>query len=1172
MNIFSWLFLGCMLSAHANTFSQTISFGSEKLSLEDIILHIQEQSDYRVLINKSHLKDRRQIEVLPTMELEEFLTTLTQKTELNYRMEGTNIFLFIPANQDNQQQRSTLVTPRQQEVIREVVGRVVDSMYRPIPEATIQVLRGSEVVAQTTSNKQGLFILREVESGLRLSISHLTYEPFSVLRVAADLGSIVLLQRTSKLEEIDITFNTGYQTISKERATGSYHTISGSQLERPSSNIAQRLIGTTAGMQATLDANGNPRFEIRGQSTLNTRDLLGPDVINSNGNPLIVVDGFPIQGDFNTINPNDVESVTVLKDASAASIWGARSANGVIVVTTKNARRNSPLKVEASAFARISNKLDLDYVRPFASSEETVDYEIKAYNWAATSNPGAVNNIATNFSPVLAAWNEAQRGFITSTELEALLTKYRFQDNRAQIKDELLSNPVTQQYNLNFSGGSASMSNNLSLLFERNQSNFRGTGDDRYRFNYRTNADIFNWLQVNVTATANYDKGNNNGVTLGDIQGMAPYELLRNPDGSLADVPRYYTAALMRYVPVDLFPYPDFTYNPIQEIANRKNTSEQLNVRFQGGLRFKLIKGLTVDSRIQYELLNLLNQNYNNENTYAVRNAVNRAASWDRSANVVRTNLPKGGTFAQNRRQIETYNFRNTINFDQRFGDRHELNIFAGSEINSLLNESFNNPTTYGFNEETLSVGTFPNGATGTVGWLGAGQTFAYVNSFTSVSDRYFSLFSNAAYTFDSKYTVSGSVRTDASNLITDDPSYRYAPFWSVGLSWQLGREGFISDQSWIDRLTLRGTFGYNGNVDRSTSFRPLIALGASSDPYTNDFIASVGSFGNPTLRWEKTGTLNLGIDYSLFSGKLYGKVDVYNREGKDLIAQISIPSVNGTVMQALNNAAMYNRGVELEFGTTQTIADKVVWRGNLNFAYNKNRVTKLFVANYPSVFLSFGGSLSYVAGENASSLWRYRYAGVQDNQPGYFGDDDTFYNLSAFSQSDARDFMVNAGTLVAPYTLGFTNSFQIHDFEFSFVLTGKFGHKFQRTGFNYPSSGTRPLPNNRLSEVVNGDPSNIVPLPTSPTEPRYFAWGNFINYLDYLVVDASHIRMQEVYLSYRVPSRVGSRFNILPLQVYVQGNNLFTVVANSSGEDPEYRLGTLKPQPMLTFGIRCEF
>ena len=1167
INLTCLLLLISLLQVSASGFAQKISLSKKSISLQHFFKEIKAQSGYDFLYEPQDLKNIRLIDVnLSGIDIKEALNQTFSSLPLTFSIDQNTIVIRKKEVQLFGPVRSFLN-------LINIRGRVLDEKGNPLPGATIKLKNGSKTII---TNAQGEFQMNNIEENALLQVSFIGYKMKELKADPSGEMTIRLEVNPAELEGVTVV-STGYQNLPKERATGAFNVISKEQLDKPSTNIAQRLIGTTAGMQATMDEDGNPRFEIRGQTSLNIRDNQGN--LTQNAYPLVVVDGFAIQGDFSTINPNDIESVTILKDAAAASIWGARSANGVIVIVTKKGKKGIPLRINFSAFTRIASKLDLDYVNPLASSSKTVDYEVKAFgNWSSQTNPGSLNNYDMAWSPVGTALNEHLLGFINSAEKDALLDKYRNLSNKTQIADELLSNPFTQQYNLNLASASEKMSNTLSLLYEKSKSNFKGTDNSKYMFNYRGNADVFKWLEFSFSGMVNYNKANKNGIRLSDIQGISPYEMLKNEDGSLNNISQYYTPVLQRFVPTNLFPYADWGYNPIQEISNRKFSNEQLNTRLQAGLKFKIIKGLSVDTKIQYELSNTTVKEFSNENTFKVRDSVNRAATWDQATNKITMNLPKGGFLNQRRLKTETYNFRNQLNYDRRFGEKHEVNIVGGSEINSIVTQSFGNPTTYGFNDQTLSVGTFPNGPGGTTfpikDWLGTNQIFNYTNRYAHVTERYFSLFGNAAYTYNDKYTLSGSVRTDASNLITDDPSYRYAPFWSVGLGWQLSKENFIKDLSWVNKLNFRATYGYNGNVDRSTSFRPLINMAAIPNPYTGSPTATISSFGNPSLRWEKTGTWNLGIDYSLFQGLLYGKVDVYNKSGKDLIASISIPAVNGTTTQKLNNAEIYNRGIEIELGSMQKIyGDAVVWRGNLNFSYNKNKITKLFVANYAASTLVSGGSAAYVAEQDANSIWRFQYAGIENKQPMVYGLNGAKYDFGAFTPGDGRGYLLNMGTSVAPYTFGFVNSFQVYDFNLSFIITGKFGHKFQRMGFNYPDTGfDRVLPNNKIDEVQNGNPMNIVPLPLNQIEPRYYFWDRFHQNLSYLIEDASHLRMQEVNLSYNFPAAVLSRFKMSRLQVFAQGNDLFTLVANNAGEDPEYPMGTLKPQPRVSLGLKCEF
>ena len=1163
------------LNLSANVYSQQnkVSLDLKEVTLEEFIEAVKQQTGVNFLYNASLFEGADKVSVKAKKEplskvLEE---TLGQKGyAIDYRDEVVVILKQEPQPFVPQANKRT------------VSGTVKDSDGEPVPGVSVLV-KGTQVGVATDVN--GRFELRVDDNPeVVLQFSFVGMKSQEVKIGTHTTLNVVLESDTKALDEVLVT---GYQTISKERATGSFDMVSRAQLDKPASSLASRLVGVTAGVQGTADENGDISFEIRGQTSLNT-----------DARPLVVVDGFPIEGEFSSINPNDVESVTILKDAAAASIWGARSANGVIVVTTKKGAATKGAKIEVSAFAKVQRKIDLDYYNPLASSAETVKYERKGFSTNFFGGPwspidDSYLNAANGYSQAVVALNENRLGYLSDEDLEVTLEKLSNQNNKDQIRKYLLQIPLTHQYNVNISGATERMTNMLSLMYERERDGFKENHEDHLMVNFRNTTKLFKWLDFNFSGMVQYNSVDNSGInatgdyyslTYGSIQELSPYDMLVDENGNRTNLAgTFYQPILDRYVPTENFPYTDWSYNPITEIENRELGYTQMNYRIQGGFTVRFLEGLTYDTKFQYERYNTHYTDIYNENTFAVRQHINTAATWDKETNEITANLPKGGIKDESDETIQSYNFRNQINFDRTFKGRHALNVIIGTEISQRIEETTDYARTYGYNDETLSVGVFPNGENGTIGWMGySNGRFDYTNSYTYTTDRYFSLYANAAYTLDEKYTLSGSVRTDASNLITDDPKYRYAPFWSVGASWQISKEAFMQDIDWIDRLTVRATYGYNGNVDKSTSFRPLISVNSTQNTYTHDFTARIQSFGNPDLRWERTGTWDFGIDYSFLGGKLAGKIDVYSKLGKDLMASMSIPSVNGTSSQSLNAAKMTNRGIELEVGTQLPVyEDKIVWTGNLNFSYNKNKIQELYKATYQAFDLYGGGTYAYVEGYDANTLWVFEYAGIEnrgteenpDWQPVVKGENGETFDFTGWTTGNGLNYLKNAGTKVAPYAFGFSNSFKIYNFDLSFLITGKFGHKFMRTPFNYPSmAGGSGQPNKYYSEVVNSDPSEQVPIPFDKSEPLYYFWDRFYPYLDYLVESAAHIRLQEVNLTYNMPKHWLQRIGINQLSIYAQGNNLCSWFKNKYKEDPEHPLGSIPLQATYTFGLRFDF
>lgn len=1170
IHISVWLFFVCSfgLSAENNKEHQKeVSVHMRNTTIGHVFSEIEKSTDFVFLVADDAVTDLNRRVTINTEKkpIAHVLDALLQNTDLDYHVVERQVSVFrkkeYPLSATVQQEPNKGIT---------VKGSVTDMQKNPLPGVSILIKGTTRGIA---TDIDGLFTLSDLEPDAILEVSYVGMKPQSIAVNGRTKLSIVMTDDESALNEVVVT---GYQTISKERATGAFDIIKQDFLNKPGISLASKLTGSVAGLQASHDAEGNVRFSIRGQSSILT-----------NANPLVVVDGFPIEGSFNSINPNDVAGVSVLKDAATASIWGARATNGVIVVTTKKAKKGQSLRVTASVMAKISARPDLDYLLNQASSAEIVDFEKMQFGkWGNTLVSNDLKkNIYQYRSQAATLYNEYRLGNLTEAQMNEALANLKHQNNREQMREHLFQTPFLQQYNIGISGATEKMSNNISFMYEHDRKAGIKNKTQNLMANYRSNIALFKWLDINLSTMLQYKNGNTSGISIANLRELAPYDMLINTDGSLTNVnTSYYRPLIERNVPKMSFPYADWTYNPITEINNREFTDSRLNTRLHAGLTLKPLEGLTFESKMQYELFKHTYRNLNNEHTWMVRKTVNEAASWNRTTQSVTPNLPTGSILDSEQWNIRTYNLRNQLTFNRLFAYRHQINFLAGIEISETQRSSQIPPRAYGYNDNDLTVGVFPNGPGGfpnsIFNWLGRGQTFNYVNRYGESTDRFLSLYANAAYTFDNKYTLSGSLRNDASNFISDDPQYRYSPFWSVGMSWNLGEEPFLKEKQGVDMLKLRVTFGYNGNSDNSTSFKPLMSM-TGVNQYTGEMIGILSSKGNPTLRWEKTNILNIGIDFSLLSGLLSGKIDFYNKHGKDILAEIDIPMAHGSTREKINNAEIRNRGIEIELNSQHNIyGNKIRWRGNLNVSYNQNKILKLFRSSQPHwVLVGRSGSHSYVEGYDANELWSYVYGGVQNigtankpnMQPVIKMNDGTVNGFANLSVKDGLLFCQPQGTLVAPYTLGMMNSFDVYDFTFSFLLTGKFGHVFRRTGFNYPTLSEGSYANKMLSEVLQADGSHIVPLPSSDNDRIYSNYAQYAYYMDYLTESANHMRLTEVNLSYDIPSTIIRKAGIINASIYIQGNNLLLIKRTKYDEDPEFKRGNSRWQPSCLLGLKLE-
>lgn len=1060
--------------------------------------------------------------------------------------------------------------------VTDLKGRVVNEKGLPVEGVTVTV-KGKRNATATNTN--GEFVLSGVDKNATLVFSGVNVELFE-LKVdgKTNFGTISIKTKTTELAEVTITASTGYQTISKERAPGAFDVVGRDVLDkRPVSNISTALQGLVAGLQAKENLDGTMEFLIRGTSSL-----------YSGRQPLVVVDGFPIIGtDFSNLNPNDVESITVLKDAAASSIWGARAANGVIVITTKRPKAGKDkITVELNAFTKISNMIDLDQVMSQANTADFVKYEKLAFDrelfFTSPYSPSFANigkSLTLAQEYMFGFWN----GQISAAKMNSGLDSLSRINNRGQIKDNLLRNGIVNQFSINLSSATERSKTYGSLLYENKMDGIIKKGYERYLMNFNNQFQATKSLQISFGANVQYRNTETSGPDISEMQNISPYETLLNSDGKYSVNLNSYNRAEQNLLPLSKFPYADWTYNLLREVRGRQITNEQFSARIQGGLNLKIINGLDLDVKVQYERIKSETSNFNDEETFYVRNLVNTYVDYNNTTKTLAMQyLPKGGITKPSSSNTESYVLRNQLNYNKSFGKDFNVTAIGGMEVSRNLFTTTTSPWVYGH---------FPEKNQSTVPVYGYGSSVDLFKTFTSTVagstlsggttsfgwrvDKFVSFYSNAAINYKSKYVLSGSVRSDAANYITDDPKLRWSPLWSVGGMWHISREKFMDNISFLDRLSLRLTYGKNGNTETSTSTKPLVSVSTSPSVNTGTFIATVADNGNPLLRWEKTTTTNLGIDFSLFKNKLFGKIDFYNKLGEDITGIVLLPAVTGTTSQKFNNAEISNKGVEVELGANFNINKNLQYSTSLTYAYNWNRINSLYFPSYLAYQL-VDPKTAYVQGRSIGAIYSYTFLGVKDSIPYVAGPKGVPYTMNAVQLHNTGlglDFLNYEGTGIPPHTLGWVNNFRIHGFNLMVVLVGKFGGVYRNPVFNFPTyvgSGKTNV-GRFVADVFAGDP-NIPQFPKYQ-EPQFYLWDRYTPYIAGLVESASFIECKEINLDYSLSQKITKKLQMTSLRVFAQVRDIGMVWnANKKGFNPEWLPGTQRPVTAFTFGINAKF
>lgn len=1047
-----------------------------------------------------------------------------RRKELNLPLKTTLILLLI----------SLIANTLFGQVKVRITGKVTTATdHQPLQGATVKTDK-SPATIQTDQN--GNFSITTTQPTGKLIISYIGYKTVEVQYSNSSKGPFQVELTSNENTLNQVTVSTGFQTLPKERATGSFSVVNNELFNRSvSTDVISRLNGVTSGLlfdSGTL--NNQLGISIRGRST-----------ILANAQPLIVLDNFPYEGDLNNINPNDIESVTVLKDAAAASIWGTKAGNGVIVITTKRGKFNQPLKVSLNANVKIGEKPDLFYSKTISPADFI---EVEKFRFDKGMYNSYITDGYTALTPAVEIMIKAKAGTITPAESENQLKALSRHDVRNDLLKYFYRESVSQQYALNLSGGSDIQQYYVSGGWDKNLSNTVGNQYGRISLNANNTYSLLNHkLEINTGMIYTKTNTENNSVSpqFGNSS-LYPYAALADNDGNALPIARYRESYLKNANSGLL----DWGYRPLDELRLSDNAVKGTDYQATLGLKYKIIPALSIELKYRYGNGTTNSRDHATQETYRARNLINTYTQVNAATGALTRPVPIGDLLDLSNTNYTSQNLRGQLNYNNKWGKDHNLSAIAGAEIGDVKTGS-NGYSLYGYdpNRETSLpvdlVGTYKNYITGSSIIIPSGL------SMTSLTNRTLSFYGNAAYTFKSRYTLSASVRNDGSNLFGVATNQKWAPLWSAGTGWTINEESFYSSKL-LPNLKLRATYGYNGNVDKS-----ITAYLTTKVVRANRYGAIYSNITNPPnadLRWERVGQFNAGLDFGFINDILRGSIEYYRKSGKDLIGDaILLPSTGYTSYRG-NTAAIRGRGVDISLNSS-ILRGRLKWDMMGTFAYAASWITdykKMPASNSDYVY-----GTTPLVGESTTAFYVYKWAGLDPltGDPQGYLDGVLSKDYSKIVNSTNVADLVNKGSATPLYFGNFLNTISYNGISVSFNLIYKLGYYFNKESVNYSyllsgSSGTGHSDYAKRWQKPGDEKITNVPSMLYPNKANR---DSFYNNSEAVVEKGDHIRLQDIQLSYELNKRKlpGLPFN--RVKVYLYASNLGVLwKANHAGLDPD--------------------
>ncbi|MFC3198186.1 TonB-dependent receptor [Parapedobacter deserti] len=1079
------------LHLSAASYSQTITLEAKEQTLKQVFNTIQKQTGHHVIYNTRFFDDQTKVSVsAKQMPLDTFLDNVLSPLALTYDIRENTILI---GRATSPAQPATRGVQPVKALQRSVNGIVNDADANPLEGVTVR-LKGSNTVTITGSDGRYSINIPGSEGTLVFSIIGYNTIEHGVGNVST--LNVMMEQSVGGLDEVVVV---GYGTQTKENITSSVSTISGAELGKTnSSTFTEGMIGKMPGVQVsqiTGVPGSAPSIRVRGTGS-----------ITAGNEPLYVIDGFPIDAaSLSSFNMSDIESISVLKDASSTSIYGSRGANGVIIVTTKKGVSGQTRIAYNPSYGlqQVSVKLDL------MSPEEYVEFALDARN-NAWEYLGGNRNDPNSARPALYQ-----------------ISPYLFTPEqwiRTDWQDAIFQTAPAQEHQLSVQGGSEKNLFSISAGYFGQEGVIKSSKFERYSVRANLMNAVSDRVKIETNVNTSFvnnklveDQGQFNQGIIGTMINSVGFLGLQNEDGSYPSFQGFGYGVSETRSPMAF----------INEYDRKNNTFRSV---INSSVNYEIIPNLYLKALLGFDY-NKTEQNFfmNSFDSFVADNPGHS-----------RFTNPATGSFDYN----TSFNWlsENTLNYTFELGSNHKFDVLAGFTAQNAK-----------YNYAYISATNFPNNLVPT---LNAGQVSS-ANT-TRAEWSLLSYLGRVNYSYSNRYFATSTIRTDGSSRFGS--GNRWGVFPSVSAGWMISNERFFNVRP-ISSLKLRASYGLSGNNNISNyGFAGLLN-------YTNYIIGNKqvsgiapSTMSNSLLGWEKSRQFDVAIEAGLFNNRINLIADVYNKVNTDLLLQVAVPSIVGLTSTLQNIGKVRNRGVELGLNT-RNLVGALKWSTDVNISFNRNKVLELGPSGDPifSTAYSNAGDTHYTEiGKPLGNFYGYVFDGVFQSQeqinsmphlPTDRPGDPIVKDVNGDGVISADDRTI-LGNYQPDFTYGMTNSFDYRNFDFSFMVQGVQGSEIMLLNMYQTMSMT-----GRTNNL--GIARNRWRSPEEPGDGKVYkasidVYGLRRTSSSFYIQDGSYLRIRNISLGYTLPQRVSEHLRISRLRLYATAQNPFTFTNKYLGYNPE--------------------